>query len=594
MSRLNSCLSAACALLLLWPISHAAQDSLKSDAGQKPGQWLGQASKKLSESETLECDAALKVIEAPPNQKRKYEFHVGTTHYHFRIKGTSRVYWKERWDGKGDVATRETWYEGNLLYVRASSEPKKLTPIEVGEWEGGCIKRSLVEGGVLGWRLGHRFDGDEAGGGYVAVLEVKGMREEKLNDRAAVVLDLSIGFGFGPERARVESGTARVWIDREKHLLLQRDMRFELGTEEKPAVLRAIETYSNWKFDAPMDNATFHVEGMGPADPLVDAPADPELFEVEQTRNLLGFAVQDFPKPQGPASFDELPADSPAFAFQIAPRKLSGPEPPAWYETRSSIVIKKPDGSEIEAYGGDDDPKKFLPGHGFDSTRTNRRHLSGIGARNIYIGKRLTGKLQPSLFFRDAGSHGPCYDFALASKDRCHLAIADVDMGQFNRFKLYWLVGDLKAGKWTEAWLVDRLDQFTSWAHPRSAAWKDKVHLIWNWADGSTGDKAQHTGIYHVQWNPAGFGRKLRVFKGEATSFDMAVDPDSGQLLVVFNTGKGAFVTSKPAQGTWTRPARLHPMLTDDYSVSVQAGGKGCFIVRTKYVQTREWLLTCK
>jgi len=355
--------------------------------------------------------------------------------------------------------------------------------------------------------------------------------------------------------------------------------------------------YTNWKLNPPLANETFHVEGMGPPDALVDAPEDPAAFEVEQTRKFLGFDVRDFPQSQGPTGFDELPADAPEFAFSLVPQQLSGPEPHASYETRKWIVTKGPDGSEIEAYCSYDRDKEIASGHPFQSTRENRRHFydGEYHPQDVFIGKRVGGQLQPILFFREVGSDDTApHHLAVDSKGRCHLMLADVDMDQRNRFKLLWVIGDLSAGKWTEAWLVDHRDHFTSWAHPWSAAWGETVHLIWDWTDQSHGDPQKGSGIFHVIWTPDGFERKVRVYKGNVDSLDMAVDPDSGQLLLVFSTEEGVFVASQPADGPWTLPARLHPEFMRNYDVSVQALGKGAFVIRTKSKETKEWLLISK
>jgi hypothetical protein len=172
--------------------------------------------------------------------------------------------------------------------------------------------------------------------------------------------------------------------------------------------------------------------------------------------------------------------------------------------------------------------------------------------------------------------------------------VADVDLGQHNRFKLLWLIGDLSAGKWTEAWVVDHRERFTSGADLWSAAWKDTVHLVWSWDDRRSGKVDEGSGVFHVSWTPAGFGRKVRLYKGERDGLDMAVDPDSGRVLVVFSTEQGDFVASRPAKGRWTRPTRLHADLTKEHHVSVRFLEKGSFVIRTRHGQTKEWLLKAK
>jgi WD40 repeat protein len=586
---------AALALLLLPAVPGG--DAPKAAPAQDAAKLLAQATRKLTSSRTAQWETTFEVVKAPPvaEQGRKWPFRVGKTRYQFRVKGDGRVHWAETWEGKGRVPTRQAWYEGNILYVRSSDAPQRLVPVEVGEGEGNCVKRSLVEGGILGWRLAHHFDAELPGGGYVAAMGVRRVREERLGDRPTVVLEVKIGFGFGPMRPRREAGTTRLWIDKETLLPAKRETTLPLE-EGKGKTLQVNETYTNWRLNEPLADKLFHVKGMGRPHPLLDAPRDPAQFEVHQTRKFLGFAVRDFPQPQGPKKFDELPADAPAFAFTVTPRKVSGPDPRDSYQTRNRVVARAPDGGEVEAYCGYDDPKQIVPGHGFESTPETRRHQYGGGAyhpQDVYVGKRVGGRLKAGLFFRDVGSHNTApHHLAVDGKGRCHLTLADVDLGQGNRFKLYWLVGNLAAGKWTEAWLIDHREHFTSWAHPLSAAWKEQVHLVWDWADVSAGDKAKGTGVYHVQWTPAGFGRKARVFKGLAENLDMAVHPKSGRLVLVFSTEEGVFVASRPAAGPWTRPTRLHPDLVKRHTVSIQPGPDGAFVIRTRYSKTKEWLLT--
>ena len=66
----------------------------------------------------------------------------GRRRYKFSVKGEGRVHWAEKWEGKGKVLTSEAWYEGNILYVRYTKDPKNLVPIEVGEGEGYFVERA--------------------------------------------------------------------------------------------------------------------------------------------------------------------------------------------------------------------------------------------------------------------------------------------------------------------------------------------------------------------------------------------------------------------------------------------------------------------
>src|SRR5262249_7228737 len=113
------------------------------------------------------------------------------------------------------------------------------------------------------------------------------------------------------------------------------------------------------------------------------------VFEATQTKKLLGVEVQDFPPPQGPIGFDDLPADAHEFKFTVTEQLLSGAKPKRSYEPRQSVTARAPDGSIYEAYCGYDNPKKIVPGHRFVSTLANRRNRYG-GPNyplDVYIGK---------------------------------------------------------------------------------------------------------------------------------------------------------------------------------------------------------------
>ena len=222
-----------------------------------------------------------------------------------------------------------------------------------------------------------------------------------------------------------------------------------------------------------------------------ERPADDVAFEAAQTAKLLGVAVQNFPAPQGLRGFDELPPKARVFTFTLKPQPRSGPPPPVFFDERKSVTARAPDGTVYEAYCGYDDASEIVPGHGFISNFENRRqwyenHLGyGYMPQDVYIGKREAGRIRPTLFFRDVGSHTttPHY-LAVDNQGRVHLAVADVNISQDNRLDLYWVIGDPETGKWISAWLVDRRG-FTSWSQPWSAAWADKIHLIWDWCDVS-------------------------------------------------------------------------------------------------------------
>ncbi|MFS8085225.1 MAG: hypothetical protein ACMG6H_06310 [Acidobacteriota bacterium] len=336
-----------------------------------------------------------------------------------------------------------------------------------------------------------------------------------------------------------------------------------------------------------------------------DQPVDDIAFEAAQTAKLLGVPLQNFPAPQGLKGFDELPINARPFRFTLKAQPRSGPPPRVSFETRKIVTARAPDGSIYEAYTGYDDVAEIVPGHNFVSNFENRRqwyenHLGyGYMPENVYIGKRELGRIRPTLFFRDVGSHTTAPDYiAVDSQGLVHLAVADVNISQNNRLDLYWVIGDPKTGKWNAAWLVDRRG-FTSMSYPWNAAWKDKVHLIWTWCDVSIHKNAPGMGAFHVEWSPNGPGRKTRFFQWAVGEIDAAVDQESGLLVIVVakDTG-GVYVLSRSADGKWTRPSLLHPTLTGHNDVSIEAIGGGAFVIRTdsSYIggesaNTKEWSL---
>jgi hypothetical protein len=595
-------------LAMTWPLllvttgAKPGEKAKQEASAKKAQEWFEKAMEKLLLSKTAEWDTTLEVIKAPPPEEqegRRYLFRVGTTKYHFRVKGNSRVAWTEKWDGKGQVPTREAWYEGFTWYLRSSDDAKKLTPIESIEGEGTWIKGRIGIGGALCWRLPHFFDAKNPKDCVFAYIEVYGdfklIREEKLNDRAVVVLDYDISFGVAGHSAREPLGTTRVWIDREKLLFLQRETTLHSGSKKDPVAFQVRETYSEWKLDHAIANDLFHVEGMGPPDALVDASENPDEFEKEQTRKFLGFEVRDFPMPQGTTGFDELPKDASAFAFAVTPRKPpGGAKPLTWSSSGPSVSANGPDGKRIEAFCGHGNDETLAPGHPFQSTRENRRHDHGGGtydASDLFIGKRLDGKLQPALFFRDLGSSANLHALALDGKGRCHLMVADVE---FHRFKLLWLIGDLSTGKWLEAWCIAHHKGITSSSRPRSVTWGETIHLVWNWEQRFDVKEDDGDGVFHVAWTPAGFGPKTRLHKGAASELDMAVDPGTGRLLVVFGTKQGVLAASRPPKGPWTQPTPLPKDLAEAQGLAVQFADKEGFVIRTTGDEPKEWLLKAK
>lgn len=314
---------------------------------------------------------------------------------------------------------------------------------------------------------------------------------------------------------------------------------------------------------------------------------DPDLFEARQTEKLLGVKVQIFPDPQGLEGFDEVPPGAPALQFTVRAQALTGPEPEYSSTRRWSVEARAPDGSIYEGYSGWNAEEKVIKDSRFDSEST--RQFYGYNPQDVYIGKRADALIKPDLFFPDIGSHGTApYHFAIDSQGMVHLIVADVNVPQHN-LDVYWVIGDPSSGRWRSAWLVDRRG-FTSRSHPWTASWADKVNVLWNWCDLSINENAPGMGIFYLQWDPAGFGRKVRVVEGVPDSWDAAVDPDSGRLLLAYSDAKGVYITSREEGYSWTRPTPLDASLKRDYPVSVTSAANGTFIVRVRG-DTREWVV---
>ena len=325
------------------------------------------------------------------------------------------------------------------------------------------------------------------------------------------------------------------------------------------------------------------------------APNKPsDDFETRQTEKFLGVALQTFPDPQGLTKFDESPANRPALKFTVKEQPLTGP-PPQWDESHSIVKARGPDGSVYEAYSGREVSEVITDSPSASTAQNTRQtygthHGYGYVPQDVYIGKRVDKRIKPSLFFPDVGSHTTApHHFAIDNKGMVHLIVADVNIYQENRLDMYWVIGDPNTGKWSQAWLVERRG-LTSSCRPWSGAWADKVNLVWTWEKMGLGGSPDN-GIFHVQWQQSGFGKKVRVIDSVPTMWTAAVDPQSGKILLVYSDNKGVYLTSRPEGGDWTTPARLHRSLQTAHYVSATASGDGGFVIRTASMESREWLV---
>lgn len=318
-----------------------------------------------------------------------------------------------------------------------------------------------------------------------------------------------------------------------------------------------------------------------------------EADERPLTERALGVSVVEFPTEQGPAGFDELRADAPAARLVVAERPASGPRPKSSYEPRKSVQSMAPDGSAYEAYCGYPDDPELAQAHDGKGVSNRqfyaRHHGASYHAESVFVGRREGGRLNPSLVFPDVGSHTTApHAFSVDSHGNCHLVVADVNISQGNRLDLYWVIGDPRTAKWGSAFLLEHRG-FTSWAHPRSIALGESVHLLWDWVDGSHPEAQPDNGLFHVEWTPRGFGRKVRIASGEILAWDMAMDSKSGLLLAVYSTDEGVYGATRSRDGWWSKPARL--LTVSSMALSVEARD-GAFLLRTGDGETKEWLVS--
>src|SRR5215203_3954311 len=172
--------------------------------------------------------------------------------------------------------------------------------------------------------------------------------------------------------------------------------------------------------------------------------ATPDSYEVRQTEKLLGVSLQTLP---GPSRFDELPPNRPVVQFTVKEQPVSGPTPAPYYEPRPIVRTKAPDGSVYEALCTSN-TANVIRGPQQRSTADNTRQMYGTHhgyaytPHDIYIGKRVAGRLNTALFFPDVGSHTTApHHLAIDNRGLAHLIVADVNIFQDNRLDLYWVIG---------------------------------------------------------------------------------------------------------------------------------------------------------
>ena len=324
-------------------------------------------------------------------------------------------------------------------------------------------------------------------------------------------------------------------------------------------------------------------------------------FELNETSRLLGTTVKEFPAPQGLSSFDDISSGPPS-NLKITRRPLTGPTPLPSYEKRETVSSTAPDGTIYEGWSGRFEESNLYPGPEKLASNINPRqrygtHFGyGFNPADVFIGRRVSGKIRTSLFFRDVGSHETApYYFTVDSTGLVHLIVADVNISDNNELNVYSVVGDPKTGKWMDAVMLDRRG-FTSQSHPWAGKLGDTVHLLWNWSDETYDKNNPSMGLFYVDWHASGYGRKKRLAAGTVKSYDAAIDLKSGQMLVVVTIGYRIYLMIRMADGSWRRPSEILPRPDENYSydVSARSLGGGRFVVRASGLSGSEWLVAVR
>ena len=312
-------------------------------------------------------------------------------------------------------------------------------------------------------------------------------------------------------------------------------------------------------------------------------------IELKQTEKLLGVKVKEISPGQRISNFGEIDSKGEVLKFALEKRPLTGPTPPPSYEVRKFVRARAPNGTVYHGFSGRFNEGKVSRGAGETSSNRNTRqayashHGYGYNPSDVFIGRRVHGKIKTSLFFRDVGSHETYpYHFTVDSRGNVHLIVSDVNITDNNELNVYSVIGNPKTGKWIDAVMLDRRG-FTSWSRPWSGSWGQTVHLLWSWGDATYDKENPSMGLFYVDWTPSGYGPKVRLIRGLVETYDAAVDPRTGELLIVAAVGNKVYLVSRTRDGIWRRPAELPPEIPTEYGVdvSVHPERAGRFVIRT-------------
>lgn len=544
-------------------------------------EWVSAVLDRLLKAETLQWEVRREIVGS-----------LGVEDFRFQLHGRSRFHFTQR-QGEDFL---EGWYEGSDLWLGRSGSGD-LIQIPLGESEAEYLARSVMSGGTIGWEM---FQVLETGGLEIDDISLAG--EAELNGRSCVILSHGFKLGGVCGTWREFEG-CRVWIDKQQCVVLRREYRLvsKGGKPGEPVI--GVETYSGWTFDAPLDDSVFHTKGMNPPDPSAKLPDDPEQYEIVQTKRALGIDVRDFSGNQGISGFDDLPADATPTEVELTARSPTAEGPKNFEQRQDWSSARASDGETYWALmtWADQNQGRLTPDHGFNSDVKTRRHRYGEGAYHpydIFLGKKQGDMLKPTLQFRDVGSHAnQAPAFAVDARGRCHLLVPDVDMGQKNRFKLLWVIGDLNTGKWTEACLIEHRRLFTSSAAAQVVTAGEKTEAFWSWGGR---DNPSEEGVFTVPLGAEGFGRKKRIFALPCDfieRFSAAVQPGTGTALVGVDSyhGKSQFaLVARDGAGRWHAPKVVDLGLTFVGAFEVQCGPDDTFVLRMTTEETHEWVVKVK
>jgi hypothetical protein len=336
--------------------------------------------------------------------------------------------------------------------------------------------------------------------------------------------------------------------------------------------------------------------------------------EAERTEKLLGVKVEMLPAASPGEDFVDVDPEAPKFKARLDVVSSEPTEFNPDQGQRPSVFATAPDGTVWEAFCGrpgeqqqpfpemgisaseSTAPKFVETFNGFQSDPSNTRqdydthHGYSYYPTDIFIGKRMSGRLVPSLFFRDVGSHThKNHHLTIDSAGDAHLVVADVNISDNNHLDLFWVVGSPLLSKWKSAWLIDQRG-FTSSTEVWNGTWNDKVHFLWTWDSGEK--QAPEMGLYHIEKTAKGFSKKTRLAKGRIQNLTAAIDPKSGRLIAMFNIGGKPHGITSLENGKWSQPTPVRDA-NFEYAVMVlePATSKGFPFTVNDYYAKKKWLI---